>query len=425
MLTYYSAVTVLCLMSLATLAVTVWENNRMPSRDKRLFYLTYALIATTILVEWLGGWVSDRTDLPADVLVAIKCVDYIVKPMAGGALVAQMRPRNKGLVALMCLLVLNTVLQIVAAFNGWMVVVDADGLYSNGILYPAYLTACFAVVVLVTVESALYGKAFSKQNSLSLASVMLFVIAGIAMQALLPARPKAACVAMTLGASLMYIRTAEFSSLVMDERLATQRELLDTDALTGVRSRLAYTQKLDALNAAGELPPDLVAFAVDINGLKQVNDALGHEAGDELIIGAARCLEKAFGAGAKVYRTGGDEFVVFAHMGAEEPPEALRRVSAEAAAWQGEQVSELGLSCGYARAADCMRAPAEEAPADASAGAEASAEVQEPEALAAEALVREADRMMYAAKAEYYRNAQHDRRRPRATAAVDRRQPRA
>ena len=48
----------------------------------------------------------------------------------------------------------------------------------------------------------------------------------------------------------------------------------------------------------------------DVNGLKEANDTLGHEAGDELIIGSAECLEKSFEGINTIYRLGGDEFTV-------------------------------------------------------------------------------------------------------------------
>ena len=57
------------------------------------------------------------------------------------------------------------------------------------------------------------------------------------------------------------------------------------DVLTGVFSRLAYHECLEQY--ADSVPTDLTVFLMDINGLKGVNDALGHEAGDELICGAA------------------------------------------------------------------------------------------------------------------------------------------
>lgn len=386
MQTYYTIIMVLCLMSLGALTVLVWENNRMPHRDKQLLYLTYALIALTTLVEWIGGWCDGNPDLPLWVLPVVKCVDYIVKPMAGGAMVAQMHLRNRWVTAIMAILIVNTIVQAVASLNGWMVVVDSQGHYSPGVLYPAYLIACIAVVVLVTVESVLYGRSFSRQNRLSLAVVMVFIVVGIAMQALLPMRPKAVCVAMAMGASLLYIRTAEFSSLEMDDRLIAQREQMDTDVLSGALSRRAYMRDLEELNATEALPVDLVVFVADINGLKQVNDALGHEAGDELIIGAANCLEAAFGASGRCYRTGGDEFVVLAHMSREEADAVMERLTQETAAWHGELVPELTLSCGHALAADC-------------------------EGMTAKLLVGEADLGMYDAKAEYYSHAGRDRRR--------------
>ena len=48
-----------------------------------------------------------------------------------------------------------------------------------------------------------------------------------------------------------------------------------------------------------------------LNGLKKANDTLGHSAGDELICAAANCMKFAFASYGKIYRIGGDEFVVW------------------------------------------------------------------------------------------------------------------
>jgi diguanylate cyclase (GGDEF)-like protein len=50
---------------------------------------------------------------------------------------------------------------------------------------------------------------------------------------------------------------------------------------------------------------------LDVNGFKQVNDGLGHEAGDELLVAFARRLELSFDKPAIVGRFAGDEFVMF------------------------------------------------------------------------------------------------------------------
>ena len=94
------------------------------------------------------------------------------------------------------------------------------------------------------------------------------------------------------------------------------------------------------------------AFSIDINGLKSVNDTLGHAAGDELICGAADCIRKVFGSYGICYRTGGDEFVVLAHADKERAEELIRRLSEEANAWKGKAVRSLSLSSGYALASE-------------------------------------------------------------------------
>lgn len=85
---------------------------------------------------------------------------------------------------------------------------------------------------------------------------------------------------------------------------------LERDALTGFKNRKAYYKDIDMIERNQEMSkqPVGVVFA-DVNGLKEVNDRLGHEAGDELITFVAEAIAKAFPE-AKKYRFGGDEFVI-------------------------------------------------------------------------------------------------------------------
>ncbi len=90
----------------------------------------------------------------------------------------------------------------------------------------------------------------------------------------------------------------------MDEALRLER-LSMNDHLTGVMNRSGLNNVLSHQyrNRA------LAVIAADINGLKQVNDQEGHEAGDRLIISVATCLSTVFGK-KHVFRMGGDEFIV-------------------------------------------------------------------------------------------------------------------
>ncbi|WDM31442.1 EAL domain-containing protein [Paenibacillus mucilaginosus] len=98
------------------------------------------------------------------------------------------------------------------------------------------------------------------------------------------------------------------------------------DALTGLPNRLyfmSYLRELMEREDAAERPAS-VLFA-DLNRFKQINDTLGHAAGDELLQVAASRFVAHAPAGSRVFRLGGDEFVLVA----EGADEALLRRQAE------------------------------------------------------------------------------------------------
>lgn len=79
------------------------------------------------------------------------------------------------------------------------------------------------------------------------------------------------------------------------------------DGLTGLKNRTSYQEKSAAIEA-NRTPTGVVMM--DLNNLKQVNDTLGHDDGDSMIINAADIIRKSFdGSYIDCYRIGGDEFV--------------------------------------------------------------------------------------------------------------------
>lgn len=97
------------------------------------------------------------------------------------------------------------------------------------------------------------------------------------------------------------------TSLIEAEERATK------DQLTGVKNKRAYADEEEHLNTQIQAGVE-VKFAIivcDLNGLKQVNDNQGHQAGDDYIKEGCMILCDAF-ARSPVYRIGGDEFVAIA-----------------------------------------------------------------------------------------------------------------
>ncbi len=95
------------------------------------------------------------------------------------------------------------------------------------------------------------------------------------------------------------------------ETSKTFQNMANTDSLTGVRNKHAYSEYEGVLNRKiqNKEIQELAVVVCDINGLKYINDTQGHAAGDQLIKEACALICEYFKHGA-VFRVGGDEFVV-------------------------------------------------------------------------------------------------------------------
>ena len=111
------------------------------------------------------------------------------------------------------------------------------------------------------------------------------------------------------------------------QQLTTAWKQAYTDVLTGVKSKLAYSDKVQQLDKALEngVLDKLAIVVFDLNDLKRINDTLGHDVGDEMIISACRLICKVFDH-SPVYRIGGDEFAAILEGSDYENREELLRV---------------------------------------------------------------------------------------------------
>ena len=97
----------------------------------------------------------------------------------------------------------------------------------------------------------------------------------------------------------------------MNRQTRESEMIVNTDAMTGVKSKHAYLtmeREQDDAIRRGEAEPFSVVVC-DVNGLKYINDNFGHKAGDEYICAASALICEMF-QHSPVFRTGGDEFVV-------------------------------------------------------------------------------------------------------------------
>ncbi len=91
------------------------------------------------------------------------------------------------------------------------------------------------------------------------------------------------------------------------------RKLAITDAMTGLYNRRGFiTLAEQQIKRANRNFHTLVLFFIDVDGLKIVNDTMGHEEGDRLLINAAKVLQQTFRESDIIARVGGDEFAILA-----------------------------------------------------------------------------------------------------------------
>ena len=162
-------------------------------------------------------------------------------------------------------------------------------------------------------------------------------------------------------------------SRVLKEKYEKEKYMYtsNTDELTKCFNRRAYDSDMQKL---------------DLNGLKKANDTLGHSAGDELICAAANCMKFAFASYGKIYRIGGDEFVVWIQESVSNIDSILQVFDATISDWHGKYSNSISVSYGVVKSSE-----------------------QSFDSI--HSVSKLADERMYQNKKEYYTTSGNDRRR--------------
>jgi diguanylate cyclase (GGDEF)-like protein/PAS domain S-box-containing protein len=126
-----------------------------------------------------------------------------------------------------------------------------------------------------------------------------------------------------------WVRGVVLNARDVTERIKLEEQLTHQafhDSLTGLPNRALFRDRLDQALARGKRSSDLVAILlVDLDGFKQVNDTLGHDAGDRLLREVAQRFKHTVRESDTVARFGGDEFALLLESVTQRDVEALAR----------------------------------------------------------------------------------------------------
>ena len=106
------------------------------------------------------------------------------------------------------------------------------------------------------------------------------------------------------------VKKANETIKYLNEQVKTLEKNSNLDGLTKVYNRRALSTYLTEVCSKEKLPNDLHALILDIDDFKKVNDTHGHLAGDKVLIFIANILRKTLRDGDRVFRYGGEEFVI-------------------------------------------------------------------------------------------------------------------
>lgn len=258
-----------------------------------------------------------------------------------------------------------------------------DGHYETGALYDVVTVIPVLSLVFLTGYVICHVKKIGFHDLFAVVGFIFFMIAGALIESSF--RIGTTYVAVAIADIFIFIMLQ--NEIIAQEKRNAEEWMMksNTDELTGFYNRHAYETDMSEFENS-VLADDFIYVSVDVNSLKTVNDTIGHNAGDELIVGAAECLDKCFSTYGKLYRIGGDEFIAIIYADEQQLEVIKKDVEEKTKTWDGQLVHGLTMSCGYVSKREM------------------------PE-LSARQIAILADQRMYEAKKEYYQSTGIDRRK--------------
>lgn len=339
------ALILVLLAFIITLIITVFLDKKT---IRRMFVLIAAVFTLSIIV-FFEFHLANINELP-DVRIVLVAIRYSATPIIIALILYALVKRSHWYVMIPALVL--GIINIISIFTGIVFSIDASGELKRGILgYLPYIGvggySLFLIYILV------------KQSNKQITEIIpiIFLAFSLATGLIFPfiigkEYSKIFCTTIAIALFVYYV------FLIL--------QLTKKDALTGLLNRQAYYASIN-----NNYKDITAVLSIDMNGLKKINDTLGHIAGDEAISTVATSIFKASKFKQSVFRTGGDEFIIVCKKTSEEELSKLisdiRRNISE---------TKYTISIGYCYSTDPDK------------------NIEE--------MVKKSDEMMYADKADHY-----------------------
>ena len=290
---YFFVLTTIDLFVLGFMCLLTKLSESLNKKQKRGFFLAFALIAAISVLEVITIVVDGTPPGYRWLNILSNYLGFGLTPAVALCLVYVLDKKTiirRGFKAAVCcegayLLFLAATLPYGPVFS-----VSAENLYARGGYFFIYVIMYYASMLYLMVATVRTAAVFQNRSRTLIYPLTLFLGAETVIQIALPAL-HVTWLCVTLLSVLYYIYCSEMWNQL--------------DALTGLLDQNSYLNRTAEMRRSGGV---LVVF--DVDDFKQINDRYGHLQGDICLAEIGRCLKKAYARSGYCYRTGGDEFCV-------------------------------------------------------------------------------------------------------------------
>ena len=290
---YYSVLTTIDLFVLSFMGLLTRLSESLNKKQKRGFFLAFALIAGISVMEIVTLAVDGAPAKYRWLNIASNFLGFGLSPAVAICLVyvqdRKSAPRQNLRFAVVCEIAYLLFLAFSIPF-GTVFSVSADNVYSRGTHFHIYIAVYFAAIFYLSLATILTARAFQNRSRALIYPLIVFLTAETIVQVALPDL-HVTWLCVTLLAVLYYIYCTEMWNQL--------------DALTGLLNQSSYLHRTAEMTRRGGM---LVVF--DVDHFKHINDRYGHLQGDVCLAEIADCIKKAYASYGYCYRIGGDEFCV-------------------------------------------------------------------------------------------------------------------
>lgn len=345
------------ILVLMAFAVSLKETVFLDKQTIRRMYVLIIGIFLLSIVVFVEFYLADLNKY-TDIRIILMAIRYSATPFIIAQIIYTLIKKLRWFIFVPAIIL--ALLNFLSIFNGIVFSIDAEGIFHRGPLgfLPFIVVGLYcAFLIYILIRR-------SNKQTLEIIPISFLGFAFIS-GLILP---------FIYGSdySYMFCTTIAIALYVYFEFSILQ--LTKKDSLTGLLNRQAYYA--DVENNHDNIT---ALISIDMNGLKPINDNLGHTAGDEALETIALCIMGALNRKQLCYRTGGDEFIIVCRQTSQS--EMLKLVEN-----LRKKIAETTYSCsiGYCHID------------------EGAASVDD--------LLQKADAMMYADKSRYYQDSGRDRR---------------